>query len=57
MVSNSNNIKKNEQSPLTSNQRAQINTMPNGVGNPGSVLRQTQKCIGVEPVNWTTIPL
>ena len=29
-------IKKNELSPLTSNQRTQINTMRNGVGNSGS---------------------
>ena len=57
MVSNSKNVKKNEKSPLTSNQRTQINTMRDSFGNPGSGLRQAQKYIGVKPVNWTTIPL
>jgi hypothetical protein len=29
--------------------------MPNVVGNPGSGLRQAQKCIVVKPVNWQWI--
>ena len=51
MVSNSNNIKKNEQSPLISKSMNTKFITTHNVGNPGIGLRQAQKCVGGKPVN------
>jgi len=57
MVTNSNNIKKNEQSPLIFTQWKQQKTTIYEIGNPGSGLGHAQTCGGVTPVNGTpTLP-